>query len=310
LYVQPSGQRPVDPPLLDTLENFQRFWNSVNNVRAFVVTKISPIAYWISGGSIEAELRLSPRSESANGISDLPLWAHGHKQEKNQSLSKCPGTISTLFQSRWSDEFNEYFCGATVIEDTFLLVPVVSKSEYLSTNLRIWLARKYDFQTVGGTFEETFPELKDVTKYYQTVPLDNAHNILKSELLRSGNVVEFLGLKIPESVISTWGPIILVNIQLYLWLHLRACRERLTLSDPALNVAWVGIYPDFWSRLTSLISISLLPIGVVLYIVAWSGWFSWTIGLLIPELLLAFGSACIIWPLAQTRESDIGANPS
>ena len=299
LYVQPSGTNPVEPPLLDTLEDFRRFWDAVDNVAAFVVTKVSPVAYWISGTSVIAELHLSPKSEAINGIRPLQLWTHSRKQEKNQSLWKCPETISGLFQSRWSNEFNEYFCGTAVPEDTFLLIPIVFKLEYLSTNLQIWLAEKFNFPTVGGTFEATFLELNELTQHYQKLELNDAYQILRAELQRTGERIEFLGLRFPERIISTWGAVILFIIQLYFWLHLRTFYEYLASSETSIDVAWIGIYSDPMSRFISLLSVSVLPFGIIVYLVFWSDWFSWnnwfswilTPVFIILELLLAADSA-------------------
>ena len=73
---------------------------------------------------------------------------------------------------------------------------------------------------MGGKFEESFQGLNEITRHYQKLELNNANQVLKAELQRAGERIEFLGLKFPERVISTWGALIIVIIQLYFWLHL------------------------------------------------------------------------------------------
>jgi hypothetical protein len=120
---------------------------------------------------------------------------------------------------------------------------------------------------VGGKFEESFQGLNEITRHYQKLELNNANQVLKAELQRAGERIEFLGLKFPERVISTWGALIIVIIQLYFWLHLRVFRARLSPNSPAFNVAWIGLYADPWARLISLSGVSIFPLGVILYLV-------------------------------------------
>jgi hypothetical protein len=207
-----------------------------------------------------------------------------------------------LFGSRWGTEFNEYFCGVARQAGKFLFLPAMGRSVDLPTNLRIWLAEEFNFPTVSGKFEETFPELNEITKHYQKLELNDANQILGAELQRTGERIEFLGLKFPESFISTWGAVILLIIQLYFWLHLRTFYEYLASSETGIDVAWIGIYSDFWSRVISLITVSLLPVVIVGYLVFWGDWFSWKSWFswfLIPlfmvlELLLVYSSAIMM----------------
>jgi hypothetical protein len=286
------------PPRLDTLEDFRHFWDAANYVETFIVTKFFDVAYLISDDNVKTELRLNSGLIPPTGT-EVRVGRRGHSGELSK---KCPSGIHDLFGSRWGTEFNEYFCGVARQAGEFLFLPAMGRSVDLPTNLRIWLAEEFNFPTVSGKFEETFPELNEITKHYQKLELNDANQILGAELQRTGERIEFLGLKFPESFISTWGAVILLIIQLYFWLHLRTFYEYLASSETGIDVAWIGIYSDFWSRVISLITISLLPVVIVGYLVFWGDWFSWKSWFswfLIPlfmvlELLLVYSSAIMM----------------
>ena len=293
------------PTQLNTLEDFRHFWDGANYVQTFIVTKFFGVAYLISDDSVKTELRLNSglilRVPPASGqaVTEVKVGRRGHSGDLN---NKCPSGIHDLFGSRWGTEFNEYFCGVARQEGKFLFLPAMGRSVDLPTNLRIWLAEEFNFPTVGGKFEETFPELNELTQHYQKLGLNDAYQVLGAELQRTGERIEFLGLKFPERIISTWGAVILLIIQLYFWLHLRTFYETfyeyLVSSETGIDIAWIGIYPDLWSRFISLVTVSLLPVVVVGYLVfsgdwfSWNSWFAWV---LIPlfmvlEFLLAADS--------------------
>jgi hypothetical protein len=115
--------------------------------------------------------------------------------------------------------------------------------------------------------------------------------ILGAELQRSGDRVEFLGLKFPERVISTWGAAIIIGIQLYFWLHLRILHLRMTPTGSGLDLAWIGLYSDFLSHVVLLASACALPLGVILYglyLTIRSGWSPLILALFVLELLVTY----------------------
>jgi len=236
--------------------------------------------------AVKAELRWSagPRLRQGAPVI-LGRIALGLREQE-----KCSKKIQELLFSQWGSRFNEFFCGTARRQHQFLVLPARYREQKLPSNLRVWLAKEFNFPTVGGKFEESFQELNEITRHYQKLELNNANQVLKAELQRSGERIEFLGLKFPERAISTWGVFIIVIVQLYFWLHLRVFRSRVSPNDHAFNVAWIGLYTDPWACLISLSSVSVLPLGVIFYLAAWNGRLSWPSALLIPGLLLAYRS--------------------
>ncbi len=269
------GDDAVGSPLLNTLEDFRHFWNAADNVMAFVVAELSEVVYLVSNGHVKAELRWDAGLRPKGGIS-LSLDRRGFGQIRK----KCPDELQQLWESQWLPTFNEYFCGqaptGTYPPETQTLVLLAKvRHQQLPTDLRVWLAEEFKFSTAGGKFEEQFSELNEVTKYIQKLELSNVNQVLTAELQRSGERMELLGMKLPERILSTWGTVVIVIIQLYFWLHLRAFRSRWTPNDPGLNLAWVGLYTDFWARIVLFISLFVLPLGVTAYLVYQNGWFTW-----------------------------------
>jgi hypothetical protein len=299
-----------DSTFIDTLDGFRRFWNHANTIQAFLVTEFSKVIHSVANGRITTDLRWETGLKSED-LNRLSLERRGVGSSNRGK--RCYPEIETLFQSHWRLQFNTFFC--TWIPNNqgqegpdALVLLANSRDQELPTNLRAWLADEFRLSTVGGTFEEQFSALHRVTTDYQELELRKVGRIIGAELQRSGDRVEFLGLKFPERVISTWGVVIIASIQLYFYLHLRAFRSRLTPIDPGLNLAWIGLYPDRLAFVVSLVTISLLPMGVIsylAYLVMQSGRPQWVIDFkalgFLAFLLLGFCVACasfnLIWDL-------------
>lgn len=107
-----------------------------------------------------------------------------------------------------------------------------------------------------------------MTRDYQELTLEKARAILSAELARGGERIEFLGMSLPETLMATWGGIVILMLQLYFWLHLRALHGVGGASVELKNeVAWIGMYPDVFARGTTLVTVLLLPIGATVYAV-------------------------------------------
>ncbi|MEX0803199.1 MAG: hypothetical protein WD688_07775 [Candidatus Binatia bacterium] len=291
------------PSFLNTLEDFRRFWDHANYINAFVVTELSKVAYITTDGIIKAKLSWTHERKTAEGMStSLTLGGHWKKY-----YEKCPIRIHELFKSQLHGKFNNFFCGeppgAALRERNYhLVLPAVVLSPTPRENLRLWLSRAYGFRISDDKFEKSFPELNEVTRHYQKLEMTNVNSVLQAELERAGERIEFLGLRVPEREISTWGAFIIIVIQYYFWLHLRVLHLRLSTNknDSAFNVAWIGLYTDWWAVLVLLISVSVLPI-VIFYI---AGFFalSWRLIPLAFGLILAFDSFRFLWKVRQLNQ--------
>jgi hypothetical protein len=312
LDIIPGGLEAVGSPTMDTLDQFRRLWNSSNTIQAFIVTEFSKVMYIVANGHVRAELRWDIKPKTVRE-GEGPLYLERRGVRPTNKGKNCDPEIERLFQSQWSTQFNTFFCAWIPYkepEEAFVLL-ANGRDYAVSANLPGWLAKPYDLSMAGRTFEEQFSVLHRVTKDdYQELELRKVERILGAELQRSGDRVEFLGLKFPERLISAWGLVIIVAIQLYFYLHLHTFRSRLTPKDPGLDLAWIGLYPDHFARVISLVSVSVLPLGVtsyLAYLVIQSYWSQrvldfrmlYLLGLWISGLWLACGSFKLIWDLTS-----------
>jgi hypothetical protein len=306
LNIIPGGLEAVGSPMMDTLDQFRRLWHSSNTIQAFIVTEFSKVMYIVANGHVRAELRWDIKPKTVRE-GEGPLYLERRGVGQTNKGKSCYLEIERLFQSQWSTQFNTFFCAWIPYkepEEAFVLL-ANGRDYAVSANLPGWSAKPFDLSMAGRTFEEQFSALHRVTKDYQELELRKVERILGAELQRSGDRVEFLGLKFPERLISTWGLVIIVAIQLYFYLHLRTFLSRLTPRDLGLDLAWIGLYPDSFARVTSLFSVSVLPLGVISYLtykVIQSGWSQWVLGLLVfwvLGLLVACGSFKLLLDLTN-----------
>lgn len=130
---------------------------------------------------------------------------------------------------------------------------------------------------------------------------EKARAILRAELGRSGERVEFLGMNVPETIMATWGGIVILMLQLYFWLHLHALHNAGYLSKNIANeVAWIGTYSDFFARLTAFATICVLPLGATVSAVVVAD-VSAALAVALPFLVgtVAVLSALLVWSFSK-----------
>ena len=290
-----------EPPPLRSLEEFRNFWNGAGNIGVFNVMEFSPWVYLVSDGGISNRLSWT-RTSQASQTTSVDLKPPGLALK---AQDKCNPLTGTLLSSK--PKFNILFCGRSPVENAQAVLPVRVTWPHVPRNLRLWLSQKFKFHSTGSSFEDTFPELNQVTRLYQQLRLDDVKTIVGDELRRAGERVQFLGLTFPERVVSTWGIVIILIVHLYFWIHLRQLCFRLVPHDPAIKVAWIGFYTDFFGRLGSNLTALILPLGAVLYL-AWNQglymlwmkglyleWDQWFLIMLVGLSLLEFALAVTIF---------------
>jgi hypothetical protein len=301
LEIIPGGLEAVGPLEMNTLEQFRRFWDYSNRVQAFIITEFSKVIYIVANGQVKTEIgwNIRPRTEM-----DGPFYLERRGIGQNNKGKTCHLEIEKLFQSRGITQFNTFFCAWIPHKDPeeALVLLANGRDQAVPENLTDWLAKQYNLSRAKRTFEDQFSALHRVTKDYQELELRKVERVLEAELQRSGDRVEFLGLKFPEWVISIWGAAIIIVTQLYFWLHLRALYSRMTPSNPGLNLAWIGLYPDLWSHIVFLISACILPIGVILYglyLSIQSHWSPLIFILVVLGLIVTYRLFILIWDLTK-----------
>jgi hypothetical protein len=287
------GQSGGEPPIVKSLSDFRSFWTAADSVYVFNVTELSPVVFLVSNGEISNRLSWKETTQ-ASQHSSLELRRTGLGLKRQE---KCDALNDKLL-SQWRPQFDILFCGASPVEKVEAVVPARVATKRVPVNLRTWLAQEFNFQSVGDSFEKTFSELHHVTQPYQELSLENVKAILEGELSRAGERIQFLGLNVPERSLTSWGIVVIFGIQFYLLLHVWELRSRLAPDDPALNVAWIGLYPGLIARLTSIFTAAVLPVGVQFHLALTQG-FSWvTVAVLAVACLAAFITAILLYLIA------------
>lgn len=154
--------------------------------------------------------------------------------------------------------FQGQLSGDILIEITHRVEPVkINYQQYFSLAIgRGW---------VSGDFSSTFSEIDNIAgKNLDSLSIEKLINILKSELKRSGDSIQILGIKLQSETISIWGMIALIGLQLYFILHFRVLFSiGLTLDDE--KFPWIGLFTDQSSRYIFIATASLLPASVAVY---------------------------------------------
>jgi hypothetical protein len=186
----------------------------------------------------------------------------------------------------------QQFCGDIPNETITVTVPVVVREEHGLSNLRSWLVHEYNLQAAGVGFEKDFAALSKVTAHYALLPLPQAMLVLEAELQRSGERVQLVGLNLPLKMLSLTTVLIILAIQLYFWLHLRQFQP----SGKDTEVAWVGLYNNFWARAITLGTGLLLPwVTIVFVMIVRFSW--WSLIPVIVSAVIAFFSFPLLWKL-------------
>lgn len=115
-------------------------------------------------------------------------------------------------------------------------------------------------------FVDTFRELDESTPFLRSLSFSDLINHLKFEADQAGEKVDIVGAKIPYSLVSILGAIVLASAQFYLWCHLLEYRSRLDGRPPDVVVedrgGYIGLYQDAVARHFTIASVSTLPVLV------------------------------------------------
>ena len=274
-----------------SLTDFRQFWAGTRLPMVTFLHRFFRVAYLVVNGAIRSELELKENGRAGGS---------GIQEFRSSRLGGCPGLDPALIRTHVGDTgFNELFC--TDIDPGRLVIPIETRTVRVPTDLRQWLIKEFHVDGAGGDFSNMFPELDKVTSVYQTLDIDKIDQILGAELARQGDRVQFLGISLPEPLMASWGMVIILAIQSYFWLHLRAFKRRAWSS--ALDVsrhAWIALYNDRWAFVVTILTVSIFPSLVVIwagFISSWPFWLSIVIAMIV--LTLAWNSGRLLREVSQ-----------
>jgi hypothetical protein len=99
-----------------------------------------------------------------------------------------------------------------------VMVRIPVSCVYLDLHLQQTLSVRANKPWLPGSFEQSFPELDELTHGLDNVSLADVKKFLENQLNQSGKEVDVVGVRLPLEVITQWGLVLLVSIQMYYWL--------------------------------------------------------------------------------------------
>ena len=117
-----------------------------------------------------------------------------------------------------------------------------------------------------GSFVQTFPDLAALSDGLGALQPEQVAKVLRNLRERTGKEVEVSGLKLPLEVITRWGLLVILAIQLYFWIDLRNFLAK-AVTPEMLDVPWIGLYPDRLSHSVFWASAVVLPVLTVCLLV-------------------------------------------
>ena len=280
-----------------SLDDFRAVWDSAGMPKVTFLHRVSSIAYLVVDKAIRSDLPMRPVTQRERGL--------GAQEFHTSRSGGCPGPgleLESIRAHTGNTEFNAIFCAD--VEPGRLVIPADLRTARVPTDLRQWLIKKFDVDGAGGDFSKMFPELSKVTPIIETLDVDTIDQILKAELDRQGDRVQFLGVSLPEPLMASWGMIIVLATQTYFWLHLRAFKRRVSSSTPVpfasphrpvSRHAWIGLYNDWWASFVMIVTVCSLPTLVVTwagFVSSWPWWVSVVVALIV--LVLAWDSGRLL----------------
>jgi len=121
------------------------------------------------------------------------------------------------------------------------------------------LARLAGAEWTPGPYERSFADLE----YFfgdESVTLAEASEYLKARIANGSADVQVVGIPMPSRLLVNGGFALLIGLQLYFLLHLRAILRRTQTASAAPEIAWIGAYDDLISWACYTVSICVLPL--------------------------------------------------
>lgn len=116
-----------------------------------------------------------------------------------------------------------------------------------------------------GAFDETFKDFSVATRDFKSLGVEHARNRLdeESKSAKGSDQFEIFGIKIPASLLTSWGILGLLCVELYFLVHLKQLSNKLNADDAGWDTPWLGMYASPLPRAIYFVSITIVPVIAV-----------------------------------------------
>ncbi len=110
-----------------------------------------------------------------------------------------------------------------------------------------------------GSFDTTFRDLDRAGHELGVLDLMQVKTIISDDAPKGVEVFEVFGMKLPSALINSWGPVIVLAVQLYFFVYLRQLSGNLHPDDAGWDVPWIGMDQSSLARIMFFATLVLLP---------------------------------------------------
>lgn len=235
-----------------TLADFQDTWNFLaSNIEIAIPNHVQNKAYmWDAAKESWTEYKCGPIGDKKSQtfgaslpILSLGIEADGRWPELHQLVGNDTSELGYVSHDR----------SVFLQVDEFRSIPFDGQAWFM-TRFPHW---------DHGQFKESFPELSEVSSDFRSEELGTVERILRAQQSKSADSFEAFGIKLPAEIVTRFGILLIVAVQLYFAIHLSELSGRLQPDDPGWEVAWIGVYRHKLARIMYFFSVFLLPLGAV-----------------------------------------------
>jgi len=149
-------------------------------------------------------------------------------------------------------------------DDVVLVVPVYTQRLSFSALSAFMQYLNIDQSIIKpGLFAQSFPYLAElISKSSKIKKLEDLELFLRESEFNTGKQVNVFGIKMAALNVLYLGAVIITVLALYFWLIIRALTYKIVDKDLAFSSSWFGLFPDYISFLSTVVSCMLLPLIV------------------------------------------------
>ena len=288
-----------------TLQAFHDLWDNLGDDKHLEVAVPEELAeegyLKMPNEALIVPMRVSfVHSDDSKGILMSPR--HWMKPELDFGRLKFDRQSDVVYAGEW------YIPGGTELDrrlgftivlpvKTYARIPFDGQAALIRHSANGW-------QWHRGPFKDAFQQLAKVVKDYEALPPQTINEILDSEMQRSGESFEAIGLKVPAEDVVRFGILLIIGVQLYLWVHLYEKATQWHEADEGLEVAWIGVYRSRYAKAMMFLTTCLLPafaslslgfrgLRISSFYLHWSSAPYWSI--LVAGTLVAFILGFLTW---------------
>lgn len=110
-----------------------------------------------------------------------------------------------------------------------------------------------------ASFRDAYPDLSQATADRPLMDFGTLAPQIYAEATTGNESFEAFGIKFPSELVTRWGFVLLIGVQLYLFMYLRRLSDNLDPEDPGWDSPWFAMDTSWLARSLLFVSLVVLP---------------------------------------------------